>query len=587
MKTTRAITQLVAALAMAVPLGLVGCSEESSPAPSRQSSTSQSKQVSSGNPRAPAVDVKTIAEAVSRDIGTVSRSGTGSRGAPILVLEETHTSRPGQLEQAIALVRLHEQFDLRDIALEGYLKERPAITTEWFARAGRGLTPTERAAVSAQMLRDAEISAAEFMKLTYDDIVLHPIETLAEHAVELKGEAASISLTYLLKIAQTSLRESHVPRLQQLQREVESASGTSKAEKVKEMLDYILSVDPWTKAKGAAFADTNRLTSTTAEKLVAEVEEIEQRARKVGAALDEKDKRAMEENLRFWRGRAAASRTMIAETGRIADRPGVRLVALNIGAAHTDGMAAMLDREKRPYAVIRPLALSGGMSTSLAEMGALERKYKGLSIFNEGITKELLDAFPVRTQKKPEPGLNQPWFQAKSEMNLFTSRIVRRVIPAPGSSGAPPNTPRPPSGSPPFGFGDDDLRGKWIYIDPKRISAVPNENAVLFPVVLSSADPSRQKELWVKAGFSPAFTVPVTSDERKAVEEMLRKHLDDVRLEDKAAQEGERKSDPEGRKEEMPRKAEDAKGRIQIDKDVVAAIKTSQADAARASIAAI
>ncbi|MHB8523754.1 MAG: hypothetical protein ACYDH9_23785 [Limisphaerales bacterium] len=415
----QATVQRVAALALAISVGLLGYS-----AP-----------LAAANPNAPAADVKTIAEAVSRDIGTVPRTRSGTHGALILVFEETHTSRPGQLEQAIALVRLHDQFRLRDIALEGYLKERPTITAEWFAKAGRGLPPTERAAVAAQMLRDGEISAAEFMKLTYDDMVLHPIETLAEHAVELKGEAATITLTYLLKIAQTSLRESHVPRLQELQREVQGASGDRKTAKAKEMLDFILSVDPWTKAKGAALTDTNQLNIIPAEKMLAEVEEIERHARTAGVDLEGKEKQAMEDNLRFWRGRVAASGTMIAETGRIADRPGVRLVALNIGAAHTDGMAAVLDREKRPYAVIRPLALSRGMSASLAEIDALERKYKGLSVFNEGITKELLDAFPVRTQRKPEPDLDQPWLQAKAEMYLFTSRITRRVIPAPGSGG--------------------------------------------------------------------------------------------------------------------------------------------------------
>lgn len=159
------------------------------------------------------------------------------------------------------------------------------------------------------------------------------------------------------------------------------------------------------------------------------------------------------------------------------------------------------------------------------------------------------------TQEKPGPSPN-PWLEARAEIYLFTSRIIAHAIPAPGRCGTP-HTHQPASGSPPFGFGDDDLRGKWVYIDPRRISAVPNENAVLFPVVLDPDDSSRRKEVWVKAG------------------------LEDVRREDEAVKERERKSDLEKPKEQRQRKAEDAHGRIRIDEDLVAAIKTSPADVAR------
>lgn len=539
------------------------------------------------------LDVKQIAESATREIGTIPRSGKGDRGAAILIIEETHTSRSGQLEQAIALVRLHDEFGLRDIALEGYLKERPAINTAWFAKSSRGLTPTERTAVVAQMLRDGEISAAEFMELSYDDIALHPIETKAEHAVELKGDAATITITYLLKIAQNSLRETHVPKLQRLQSDIQGAQGARKTEKVKELLDFILSLDSWTKERGAALTDTNRLKNVTAERILAEVEEIEQRARTTsGVELEAKEKEAMAESLRFWRGRAAASRTMIAETGRIADRPGVKLVVLNIGAAHTEGMAAMLIAERRPYAVMRSRALTDRMPTS-SDIDILNRKYKGLSVFNEGVTKQFLEAFPVRLHKKPEPVLDQPWFQAKAELHLFTARISRRVSPAPSGGG-----PRLPIGNAPFGFKDDDLRGQWIYIDPKRITIVYDDNsgknkAVQFPVILNPSNPNSRKELWVKAGFSPAFNQPVISGERKVVEGMLKRHLEDVLKEEEVArkQESTDREKGSGADREMeletPKKAEDSAGRIQIDSEVRAAIAVSQAELAKIAVTAI
>ena len=115
---------------------------------------------------------------------------------------------------------------------------------------------------------------------------------------------------------------------------------------------------------------------------------------------------------------------------------------------------------------------------------------------------------------------------------------------------------------------------------------MPSENAVIFPIVLNPNDASRRKELWVKAGFSSAFETPAPTEERKAVEEMLKKHLEDVRKEDEEAKNRERNTDPE-KKTEAPRKAEDAMGRIQISKDIMAAIEPSQAEAVRSVIGSI
>ena len=95
----------------------------------------------------------------------------GIKGVPILILEENHDSRAGQIQLAITLVRLYNQYGMKHIALEGYLKERPKIRAEWFARAAHGdLTAKVRAAVN--LLQEGEISSAEFMKLVYDESML-------------------------------------------------------------------------------------------------------------------------------------------------------------------------------------------------------------------------------------------------------------------------------------------------------------------------------------------------------------------------------------------------------------------------------
>src|SRR5262249_27714138 len=157
-----------------------------------------------------------------------------------------------------------------------------------------------------------------------------------------------------LAIAQKSITEAHVPHLQQLKQDMENASGPAKKEKAKELMDYLLSIDPWTKDMSKVLMDTNSARNITAERMTTVVYQIDQRAQKLGAPLAEEDKTAMEVALKFWRSRVAASKTMTDNAGRIADRQGVKIVALNIGAAHTEGITTMLSRSGRPFVVFRP-----------------------------------------------------------------------------------------------------------------------------------------------------------------------------------------------------------------------------------------
>jgi hypothetical protein len=94
-------------------------------------------------------DAEAIAKEACQEVGVVEKTSKGTKGAPIIILEENHASRAGQIQHAITLVRL---------------------------------------------LREGEISCAEFMRLVYDDIFLHPIETISEYGVELDEEA---SVSYL------------------------------------------------------------------------------------------------------------------------------------------------------------------------------------------------------------------------------------------------------------------------------------------------------------------------------------------------------------------------------------------------------
>src|SRR5437868_12022464 len=59
-----------------------------------------------------------VARAISKDVGAVVTTNDG--GYPrIVVFDETHASRIGQVEIATMLVRLHDNYRMTRIALEG------------------------------------------------------------------------------------------------------------------------------------------------------------------------------------------------------------------------------------------------------------------------------------------------------------------------------------------------------------------------------------------------------------------------------------------------------------------------------------
>lgn len=508
-------------------------------------------------------DVEAIARATCEGVGIVGKASKGTKGAPVVVLEERHDSRVGQIQHAITLVRLHDRYGLKQIALEGYLKERPEIKTDWFASAAKG-DSVARARVAVRLLMEGEISSAEFMKLVYDDVSLHPIETISEYSVELGDDASRAPTLYLLKIAQQSLRQEHAPKLQQLQKDIENLEGEERQKKVKEMFDYILSADSWAQAKAKALQDQDALRAMSSEQHLAQVEEIENRANQLSIEFEPEEKKAMERYLEFWRGRIAASKTMVLSAGEIADQQDVSVVAMIVGAAHTEGMCNMLSAAGRPFAVVTPLSLKNYEEKGDLTWDMLERKYKRLSIYSEGfITETLLKAFPIYGQKKPEPVLPESWFQGKAELYLLTERIVGGILGPPGPPGG---------GNPPYGFSDDDFRGRWTFVDAKRISIIPDTEdgkgrAVLFPAILNPDDTARRTEIWVKAGLGVAL---VPGQERESVESMLKKALQEVQSE-----------------REPSKKVEDNAGRVQITLNTVAAYAPTQQAAKKVTLGAI
>ncbi len=423
--------------------------------------------------RAPAseqpLDLRRLAEHVASGVAAIGDVHDGPRGRRILILEERHDSRALQIESAICLVRLHEQAQLRDIALEGYLLEEKPITTDWYSETAGSLAA--RARVAVQLLKEGEISCAEFAALVYDDCRLYPIDRQADHPAEPDVKSQNAPTMYLVRLGEANLDQNDA-RNQELLNELSVIIAAFKEadrsgektrveekrvemrEKLTEYYDYVTSHDPWArKTMEAIRADTNWVLSERIELY----REIERRAGRAHAPLRDEDKEAMRSLLEWFEARHRASKAMTAETGKIADAGGSGPVAMILGTAHTKDVVDVFGHEDRPWVTIRPNARSGNRGD--IAMSMYSRKGERLSLYSDGIVATLINEFGTR-EMKPRPVLMQPWFQAKAELYLLVDRMTHAML-------GPPGPPR--GGGPPFGLSGADFSGQWVAIDPSRI----------------------------------------------------------------------------------------------------------------------
>ena len=479
--------------------------------------------------------VADMAHTACEGVGVVGETSHGTHGTPIIILEEVHDSRAGQIQHAIALVRLYNRFGLKDIALEGYLKEDPAIDAKWYIQAAKE-DLRAKLNVAVQLLKEGEISCAEFIKLTCENVSLHPIETAAEYHVELDSEAQQAPLMYLIQIAQGSLRQSHLPKIKKLQKEIASLEGSAKTRKIGELVKYILSADPWAEEKAKLLRDENFLRFKPLEEHAATVREIEMRREDLRIKIDPRDEAALGRYLAFFEGRAKADSTMAKGAMKIAAQKRGAIIAMIIGAGHTKKIFQMLKNAQRPFAVITPLALKKGKHAGDLTAAQLDRKYQNRSVFSAGFFARILDeSYPHATHKKPQPVLPEPWLQAKSELYLFTDKITRLVLGG-GGGGKPPIKPRKGVTR----FPEGNFNGKFVFINSSLIEIVNQDEedeksgyAILFPVVLKSGDSKKETQIWIKAALTTTAHAAVWPETQKheKIEDLLKKALKEVQSE--------------------------------------------------------
>jgi hypothetical protein len=168
-----------------------------------------------------------------------------------------------------------------------------------------------------------------------------------------------------------------------------------------------------------------------------------------------------------------------------------------------------------------------------------ERKYQKQSVFTEGFLSNILKrTFQASANKKPRPVLNEPWLRAKSELYLFTDRIVRAAF-----GGGDQHPPKPPEKII-ADFGDDEFKGRYIFIHPKKIELVSadeksrkKKDAVLIPVILTSENRSRETKIWIKAMPTHSLdeVIPADKQDHEFVEFLLKKALAKVQSQKKSS----------------------------------------------------
>jgi len=352
------------------------------------------------------LNVAEVAGKVADDVGTIGQTvATGAKG-PIFVFDEYHTSRVGQLQIAIMLLRLHNQYGVTTFGLEGAIQSPRPIAGDWFHNAGGDNARSAREDVAVRMLAEGEISSMEFMALLYPDVNVYGIELQDEYGVELevKGEQDP-RVVYVLSIAEKGLTQADIRRINDL----------ANQGKQKEALEYMMSKDPWVSRQMKALNDP---TPTSVTRIAEQIREIQRKARSLGIQVEPQVKQDMENSLRFYEMAAQRDVTM---ANYVLSLPGVtsgKPAAITIGAAHTDRVLEFLRSGKASFAHVRPLALNpdyGSLSMKQFELKN-HGKWARTSL---GTLGHLLNA-----ERKPPPVIGTATGKSYASMNLAAILIA-------------------------------------------------------------------------------------------------------------------------------------------------------------------
>jgi|GEM_PF-1510820 len=520
-------------------------------------------------------NVEVIGKNVVTDVAQVTQVSQGKKGAPIIIIEESHASRGQRLEAAIVLNRLRNDYKVAHIGLEGSIKEKPPIDSKWFFKAARD-QPGSGTSVAVSLLHEGEINSVEFMELAYDNIDAIPIETEKEYEVKAPDEAEVyfILATRLYQQALKSLRPDHKTKLEKMLSEAKDKNTTEQEKVNQKVIKYLysfkpteLSDDPWIKEVSDKLFNKGSSSRLSIEEEIKFLGDVQAHIETTLGALKAEEKQHISVFVDFLKARAASNKTMVDATSVVADKSDTYAVAMVVGAGHTKGIGALLKEADRPFAVITPNFLNSTEDPTALSPQMYDSKVQGKSVYTGQVTETILNAFQSDSNRIPPPVLQQRWFNAKSELYIYTERITQKYF--------PPGGGKPPGGGELPLFSSGDFDGDFIRIDPSKIKVVKDEETsnaltVVFPVEINPKDPARTKVLWVKSGRSGEGLPP--AGEKENVERMLKDALADAKNEKPV------KNNPKDApiKDRPLPKLEGESGRIKITRETTAAFADSE-----------
>jgi hypothetical protein len=434
------------------------------------------------------------------DVGKLNNAKGTSRPF-VVVLDEQHASRVGQVEIAMMLNRLYHRDNLRRLALEGAVVEKKAPDVGWFtSKPDAGI----RTIVALQLLRQGEVSAADFAAMVLPGFTEQPIEKNDQYEVDLSAKANQSYTGYLVAIATTTMTSD----------EITKADDLLNQKKNDEAIQFIVGTNSWTSQRYQILSRTTPIVTTQEMQQLGA--ELEQKATEVNA--DVADYRTdLQAARKFFDTVAQRSDTMAENTLKIATDSVDECapIAMDIGADHTTDITGILSQKNMSYAAVSPLSLSTDANSGGITLDAFDRKSNGQSVDPAGGLGSFIDG-----RHKPPPVVDQDWFEAKADLTYAAVVIARAAAGAGGAN------------QPPFGLDSGKLGlgvpsgPAGITIDLSSVQVVPSEyqksNDVLFKFTMVK----QNLTLWMKAGVVTNTADPSFGEQ--SLEKVLKDMRDDL-----------------------------------------------------------
>lgn len=442
------------------------------------------------------------------DVGKL-QDAKGTSRPFVVVLDERHNSRVGQVEIAIMLNRLYHTANLRHLALEGSVVEKPPPDLTWFTSLPDA---SARTAVALQLLKQGEVSAAEFAAMVLPGFQLHPIEHDNEYKVNMSDAAEKSYTGYLVVIAATTMTPDQNAH----------AHALLTQNKNEEAIQFIVNTNPWTSQRYQILK--RRVPIVTTDEIWNLTAELEVKAQQVGANVTDY-REGLQEARTFLDTATKRSATMAANTAGLATArvDDCAPIIMNTGADHTTEVTGFLSQRNMSYAAVSPLSLSSNSNDGDLDPETYDRKVKSQSVDPAGTIGAFLDG-----RRKPPLSSQTEWFKTKAELSYATV-VIARAAAAAGGGGIPPFNLDQNQ----LGLGGPDPESHNIAINLATISVASaidrngkNRNDAIFQVTLLKQNTT----LWVRAGVvdAPFNLLP---DNQETLEKALKQIRDETKAE--------------------------------------------------------